>query len=166
MTGAPDPARLRPLAECPQVLPLLADWFYRQWRRPGTDLSPERIGRRLQERLTPGRLPQTWVYFVERQPVASVSLVLHEMDVRPQYPHWLGSLYVLPAWRGRGLGSWLVQAAERLAGEFGLPRLYLYTHDQAAFFARLGWRTLERLAYHGRTVALMQRYLLETTRRQ
>lgn len=56
----------------------------------------------------------------------------------------LRSLAVAESHRGRGLGERLVEAAEALAGEFGLERLYLLTEDAADYFRRLGYRAVPR----------------------
>lgn len=56
----------------------------------------------------------------------------------------LRSLAVSPENRGRGCGKALVVAAESLARESGLSRLYLLTTTADGFFARLGYTVVER----------------------
>ena len=56
----------------------------------------------------------------------------------------LRSLTVDPATRDRGCARALVARAERHAGRHGARRVYLLTTTAADFFARLGYKRLER----------------------
>lgn len=54
------------------------------------------------------------------------------------------SVAVDPRFRSQGLGSRLVAEVERRARGNGVRQLYLLTHDAQPFFARLGYRAVER----------------------
>jgi GNAT superfamily N-acetyltransferase len=55
---------------------------------------------------------------------------------------WLGDVYVDMAWRGRGVGQWLVgTVVEHLRG-IGVPRFVLTTRDAHAVYAALGFGPL------------------------
>lgn len=56
----------------------------------------------------------------------------------------LRSLAVDPQTRGRGCATALVARAERHARERGVRRIYLLTTAAADFFARLGYKRIER----------------------
>ncbi len=56
----------------------------------------------------------------------------------------LRSLAVTPPAQGAGLGSTLVQHAERHARERGVKTLYLLTDTAQAFFERRGYRVISR----------------------
>ena len=56
----------------------------------------------------------------------------------------LRSLAVSPSYRGRGLASQLVREAEEHARSCGLRELYLLTTTAEGFFARRGYRKVER----------------------
>jgi amino-acid N-acetyltransferase len=56
----------------------------------------------------------------------------------------LRSLAVDPVARGRGCARALVAQAEQYAQQRGVRRLYLLTTSAADFFARLGYKRLER----------------------
>jgi GNAT superfamily N-acetyltransferase len=151
------PIAVKYLADCPELIPLLASWFYAEFRRP--DLSVEQIERRLHAGLNRDCLPLVLVGFRERQPVASASLKLQEMDIHPEYLHWLGSVYVRPKERNQGIGSYLVEYAASEARRLGIEELYLYTTYSERLYARLGWIALERVEYHGRFRVVMKRTL-------
>jgi amino-acid N-acetyltransferase len=56
----------------------------------------------------------------------------------------LRSLAVAPAAQGRGIGTALVQKAERHARSQGVTEIYLLTTTAARFFARAGYELIER----------------------
>ncbi|GHB21731.1 GNAT family N-acetyltransferase [Salinicola rhizosphaerae] len=104
-------------------------------------------------------VPSVFVAVSDGQPIATASLTTSDMSIRPAMGPWLASVFVLPAWRGRGIASALVKRVEAEARETGLKRCYLYTPDQTALYARLGWIPTESLIYRGENVTLMHRNL-------
>ncbi len=56
----------------------------------------------------------------------------------------LRSVAVAPSYRGHGLGRRLTEQVLDAARAAGLPRLYLLTTTAAAYFARHGFRRIER----------------------
>jgi GNAT superfamily N-acetyltransferase len=56
---------------------------------------------------------------------------------------WLCDVYVAPAWRGRGVGGWLVdELVTELVERRGIPRLLLATRDAHAVYAKAGFEPL------------------------
>ena len=72
---------------------------------------------------------------------------------------WLAGVYVLPIYRGQGIGTALIHHSENQAAQMGIPRLYLYTPSVERFYERLGWSTIERELYVGQAVAIMAKEL-------
>ena len=62
---------------------------------------------------------------------------------------WLAAVLTLPAHRGNGVASALVQRIVRRAHELGLPALYLYTSDQQQWYANKGWKPLRETELNG-----------------
>jgi predicted N-acetyltransferase YhbS len=147
------------LADCPEWTRLLATWFYEEWghRRPGNTV--DKVERRVAERMNRDALPITWVALQDGEPVGSASLIVREMETHPQYLHWLAGVYVEQSCRGQGVGSGIVQLAAVEAQRLGIRQLYLYTRSHESFYARMGWRLVERSPYHGREVVIMLRDL-------
>jgi GNAT superfamily N-acetyltransferase len=147
------------LADHPELIPVLAGWFFEEWGRgyPGPTLAT--IEDKLKQRLNRDQVPLVLVMMREGSPIASASLKIREMETHPQHLHWLGSVYVLVDYRGRGLGSQLVQHAVNEATRLGVRELYLYTRHQESFYSRLGWTPVEKPIYHGRQVIIMKQIL-------
>jgi predicted N-acetyltransferase YhbS len=147
------------LADRPELAPLLASWFYDEWGRRNPENSLQKVEKRLRQRMNRDKVPLTLVAFQGSEPVGSASLIVHEMETHPVFLHWLASVYVHQPCRQQGIGSLLVQHVAAEAERIGVGELYLYTHSHEEFYARHGWRPVERPLYHGREVVIMKRVL-------
>lgn len=57
---------------------------------------------------------------------------------------WIGDVYVLEDYRGRGLAKWLMETIVNYAPLGGLRRWLLATWDAEGLYARFGFRPLSR----------------------
>lgn len=74
---------------------------------------------------------------------------------------WLGSFFVLPKWRGCGIGRLLYDQAVMYARKVGVERLYLMTRKAEEYFVKLGWKRMcEEKCYGGNVVVM--RLLMES----
>jgi GNAT superfamily N-acetyltransferase len=93
---------------------------------------------------------------------AAGTCLLVPKELEPCHPvsPWLAGLYVVPEYRHRGIGKWLVRAIEEQARERGHPRLFLYTDDETkAYYQSLAWRVMERSTWKDHPTLLMVREL-------
>lgn len=148
--------RVARLSEHPQAIEQLARWHYAQWGPANPANNVERRIARLQGHLVPGRVPQTFVAFDDGLLLGSASLVAADLPNRDDLSPWLASVYVDPPHRGRGVGAALVNRVADEARALGLPALYLFTPDRAAFYARLGWTAVELDQWNGTQVTVME----------
>ncbi len=146
---------IRCIAEHLDLVATVAGWHFREWGHldPGGTLESWTAG--LAERTHSDRVPTTFVGFSDDTPVGSACLVEHDMDSRRDLTPWLAGLFVLPQHRGSGLGSALVAHATQRAREFGVSKLFLYTHGSESLYSHLGWRPFGREFYEGQWVTLM-----------
>lgn len=148
------------LADHLECVDALARWQHDQWAgyNPGETLADRAA--KLRARAHRGGIPTV---FVARDdagaPLGSASLVLCDMDTRPEYDPWLASVIVGTEHRGRGIGSALVERCAEEARELGVDTLWLFTEDRMSLYARLGWETVERTGYRGHEVVVMARDL-------
>jgi GNAT superfamily N-acetyltransferase len=151
------------LADYPQYVPVVAGWIFDEWgwEMPGSTLESTLADFSLH--LNRDRIPLTMLALVEGQPVGTASIFMHDMDVRMDLTPWLAAVYVLPGFRGRGIGSQLVREIEAVATRVQLERLYLFTPDQEAFYARLGWSVLETVEYRQHMNVIMTKSFLEVS---
>lgn len=57
---------------------------------------------------------------------------------------WLCDVYVDPAERGRGLGTWLAGTVRDHLADLGVRRILLATHDAHGVYAKVGFTPLPR----------------------
>ncbi|ARF58960.1 GNAT family N-acetyltransferase [Streptomyces gilvosporeus] len=55
---------------------------------------------------------------------------------------WLCDVYVAPAHRGKGLGTWMVGAVRDHLAPYGLPRVLLATRDAHEVYSKVGFTSL------------------------
>ena len=75
--------------------------------------------------------------------VGSVALLRNDLISRQDLVPWLGCLYVLPEYRGFGLGGRMLQFAVQEAGRKGYPYLYLSTSLEG-YYEKYGWTYLDQ----------------------
>ncbi|WP_276497725.1 GNAT family N-acetyltransferase [Pontibacter litorisediminis] len=136
---------IRYLHEVPQHFDTVADWIYRQWwQKPGN--TAEVVKMPLREHLQAQPLPAALVALDGEEPAGSVLLIESDgVDALPDLTPWLAALYVLPEYRGQGVGKQLVQALEQHAIQAGFCDLYLVATDRVSFYYELGWRVYTKL---------------------
>ena len=93
------------------------------------------------------------------EPVGTCLLVESEIEPDHDVSPWLAGLFVVPEYRGKGVGAASVRAIEDQARQRELSRVYLYTTDAVGFYKRLGWKVMDRTNWQGFDTALMVRDL-------
>jgi predicted N-acetyltransferase YhbS len=149
------------LCQRPDLFPLVAAWLWKEWSHLLVEKSQDEFEVWFTKSRREDAVPATFVWLEAGQPVATVSLEIDDMDIRPELTPWLASLYVVPEWRGRGIGKTLVRAAEDEARDFFLSELYLFTPEHADYYAALGWEPVETCVYRGVPVAILRRELTD-----
>ena len=149
------------LADHPELAPTIAAWHWAEWGHtdPGGSLEAWTAG--IAKRARRGEIPTTLVAFVDGELAGSTSLVEYDMDIHRDLTPWVSGVYVAPEYRGSGVGTRLIRAAEDAAASIGVGRLYLYTSSAEPFYARLGWETIRHDRYGGESVAIMAARLAE-----
>jgi predicted GNAT family acetyltransferase len=55
---------------------------------------------------------------------------------------WIGDVIVDPAWRGKGIGTWMMRGVVDDLVAHGVPRIMLATNDAHEVYRRVGFTTL------------------------
>lgn len=147
------------LADHDDIVPVLAHWFLQEWGWITPDFNLQYFEEDLRRRLNRDRLPLTVVAFCNDLPIATTSLVLNELPTHLHYLHWLAGVYTLPGYRGRGIGSQLIEFAVGQARQLKVRELYLYTRGSESLYSSLGWVIIEKPMLQGRQVTIMRRAL-------
>src|SRR5262249_55139858 len=136
----------------------IAAMQFANWGRSTGFNSAEEYQRFLSDAAHSQPLPSVLVARRGAKFLGSVNLLVHEMTTRPTLSPWLAQLLVIAEERGRGVGAALVRACLTRFAELGFPRVHLYTAAATtlpAYYAALGWKTIEETEYLGKLRAVM-----------
>ena len=143
------------LADHPHHIPTVAAWQYEEWGHltPGDSLQGriERLGQHIGR---PG-IPTTLIAVENDVVMGSAGLVVNDLRSHPDLTPFMASVFVAPAYRGRGIATALAAQMKVVTQELGFAQLYLITPDQQRLYARLGWVAQRDLEYRGEIVTLM-----------
>jgi predicted N-acetyltransferase YhbS len=149
--------RISYLAEYPelaaQLIPgLLEHWSYVFPRQTAADRAAK-----FRTHLNHDEPPIAWVAHDGDTALGTAALRKCDLEGREDLGPWLGGVFVLPTYRGRGIASALCRVVEDKAHDQGVPRLFLFTHGQESLYERLGWTTLEPTEWHGHKCSIMSK---------
>jgi predicted N-acetyltransferase YhbS len=140
------------LFEHPQHVGCVAQWIYDEFWADKTVHSPSSLAGLLRQAVEPHAIPLSLLALIDGVPAGTVNLIENDDDKRAHLRPWLAALYVVPAYRHRGIGSALVRELLHAAAGLGIETLYLGT-DNPGFYTALGATTHEQV---DRNFAIMQ----------
>jgi predicted N-acetyltransferase YhbS len=144
------------LADHLEMASQLASWHVGEWATLLPDWTIEQAEGELLSHT--GRcIPTTFVAIEEKKPVGSASLLEFDLDGWETFTPWVASVYVVPQWRGRGVGRHLVARVVEEAKDLGNSVIYLWTAGQQEYYEKLGWSVVTPAECRGRPVVIMRR---------
>ena len=146
---------IRPLAERPEAIPVLARLFYAEWHRFDHRNIPS-IEVQLRQNLSRDAVPITFLAESRGEMVGTVSLDVSDFPPLDRCWPWVASLYVMPTARRQGIGTLLMLHLQQFAMKLKLEPLYLWTVGAMRFYEKCGWKILRRVTYRSHPVTVMQ----------
>lgn len=137
MTPDPLPIELCPLPGCLQHRRAVAGLIHHEFWTAVPGASVDGMEARLAEVADLDRLPLCLVALHAGAPVGVVNLIVADEPNPVQWSPWLAGMVVAAPYRGRGVGSALVNGLLAEARRLGIGAVYLGT-DGPGFYARLG----------------------------
>ena len=137
---------------------VMAEWLYREFSYEFTQQSLSSWKHEFSE----GQRDGSWKCLIatERdQLLGGATLANNDLSDRPDLGPWLACVFIAPEARRRGLAAQLIEGICVHARDAGFTTLYLHTHNQANYYAQLGWKVLERFEAWGKEQYLMSRSL-------
>ena len=145
------------LADRPDAVSLIAQWYFDEWGhlRPGTTF--ERVLDNVSAALHRDRIPLILLAVLGGEIVGTAELKHREMDIFPEKKHWLGGVLVPVEHRGTGIAVSLIGKIVEIAASLGVRVLYLQTQQlDGGLYARLGWKPYRQVRYKGLDVLVME----------
>lgn len=154
--------KIEPLKNHPELFEEVNRTCFEEFHYFFPKLSLHDFEKSLTKKLNTDKLPIFFVALEEGRLVGFFGLRRNDEEIAKEffpalkktYDIWLGSLVVLPKYRGQGLGKRLVEISKETAKKFGFNELYFFT-DKEEFYKRLGFSTLEKTALNGTPVVIM-----------
>ncbi len=128
------------LADRPDLIPTLTDWFAAEWEPYYGAGGPGDAGSDLRGCLNRDTLPVALVALDADDTLLGTAALKEEsvgseLGVGP----WLAAFLVAPEHRGRGVGTALVAAIEGEAARLGFAEIYTSTDTADGILKRRGW---------------------------
>lgn len=140
----PGSFRIAPLADVPEAIPLLTQWFTEEWEPYYGPGGPGDARRDLVECCNRDRLPLALVALdAGGGVIGTAALKPRSLDSHPHLGPWLAALLVPRGRRRERIGSALVAAVENEALRLGFGSLYTGTSRLSGTLRRRGWQARE-----------------------
>jgi predicted N-acetyltransferase YhbS len=147
-------AQIAYLADHPEVIPTLAEWFQSEWSEYYAQRTLADIAQDFQADLNRNELPIRLVAFLDGELVGTIVLRESISETHPEYRPGLGGLYVAKAQRGSGIGTELVRAGMSLAQRMGYQAIYATTNAARGIVEHLQWEQIGSELHNGEQIAL------------
>jgi predicted N-acetyltransferase YhbS len=132
------------LCEVPAARESVAALIHHEFWGDVPGASVQGMATRLAQAVSPDALPLCRVALGTEGPLGVVNLIDYD-DPNPRVgTPWIAGMVVVPAWRGRGLGSRLIRTVLADARRLGCTEAFLGT-DGPGFYSRLGARVHRQL---------------------
>ncbi len=153
--------RLDFLKNCPQVIPILAQWLFEEWHTYDASVTQEKLINSFKTRLNYDKVPMTFVAFKGETPIGVISLRTQTDPEFSDYPAtsvWMGSLFVVSEERNQGVGKELVKFAATIAKYLGHDELYFYTSapTRVDWYLKQHAQILDKRTFHNHLVIVMR----------
>jgi GNAT superfamily N-acetyltransferase len=149
------------IADHVDAIPIVAQWDFDEWGYLDANSTLEKAFTTISKMVNRDRAPLMVLAIEDKKVVGAAALKPHEMlSLYPNKEPWLGTVFVHPDYRNRGIASQLALRIVELATSFGAEQLYLQTERlDGGLYARLGWKPIEQVNYRGNDVLVMEKRL-------
>lgn len=130
---------IKHLGDCSEYVELVTNWMWKEW---GNKENYKRYETIVKHSLKKDNLPQTFVAFMGEEPVGTVGLWRCDLMSRQDLYPWLASLYVIPQYRGKGIGTELQKFLIKYSKDLGYDEIFLYT-DLDDYYEKTGWKFVD-----------------------
>lgn len=135
---------------------IVAKWYFDEWLSSVPNVTIDRVENKLAKAINRETAPLMVLAKDDDHLLGAAELKIREMDIYPQYEHWLGGVYVEESARGQGVGKALTLDVINRARKAGIGKLYLQTESlSGGLYADCGFKPIEEVEYKGYRVLVM-----------
>lgn len=145
------------LSQNEELILTISTWVFNEWGKHNSESTLEKVVTAFTARAESKVMPLTIVAFDDQgNPVGTASLTVNDMKSHPELTPWLGSVFIAPEARGKGIASELCRRIETEAKRLGHSRLYLFTDSAQKLYAKMGWTHKADEVYRDLNVSIME----------
>lgn len=142
------------LADHPETIPTLTQWFRSEWPGYYADHTSDEIAEEFFEEANRKVLPVRLVGFLAGELVGTIVLRDRAMWTLPECFPGMGGLLVAEPFRGRGIATELAHAGMELARSLGHHEVFATTAHARGVLERLGWEAMRTFEHDGEMLTL------------
>lgn len=144
-----------PLSRVPALKARVSAWLLSEWpawygREGPGDLDEDVEAFARSEDI----LPVGFVVFRVDEPVGFGSLKRESIPAHRHLSPWAASGFVVPKYRGQGIGAFMLRAITAHAQGMGYSQVYCGTSTAASLLARNGWQQVEQVIHAGKPLGI------------
>lgn len=145
------------LADNLDAIASVAKWYVHEWQDDQSQASVERACASILTFTNRHRPPLLILAKEKEEVIGAAELKFREMEIFPDFEHWIGGVYVEQSHRGQGIGRALVCDLVQRAEKAGISRLYLQTVDlTGGLYSDIGFRPVKETDHRDRRVLVMR----------
>jgi len=119
---------------------IVFDWYY-EWfgKTRKLEYPKDKLFMFVQNSICENALPQLFVAFDGEKPIGTFQIAwTDDVWFRPDLYPWVSNVFVLPEYRGKGVGKLLMQECEKALRKLGIKTAYLRTSHEG-LYEKFGW---------------------------
>lgn len=151
--------RVEHLADHPEVLPILKEWFETEWESYYGPAGQGNAQSDLLAYANRGELPIGVVACFEDELCGVAALKSDSITTHSHLSPWVAAGLVSPFYRRRGIGTELVRALEEIARNLDYASIYCGTSTANRILERQGWQFMEQVKYNGEDISIYEKAL-------
>jgi GNAT superfamily N-acetyltransferase len=152
--------RIEYLADHPERLSELREWFEREWGAYYGPGGPGDAASDLLRYSNRSGLPVGLIALRGEELCGIAALKPESISTHPHLAPWAAAGLVRREYRRQGIGARLLSGLEGVARDRGYEHIYCGTATAGTLLIRSGWEFMERLEYHGDDLAIYRKGLL------
>jgi GNAT superfamily N-acetyltransferase len=151
--------RIAHLADHPETLPILKEWFEQEWESYYGPHGPGDAEQDLISYANRDEMPVALVAFINDELCGIAALKAESLPTHAHLCPWAAAGLVSPPHRRKGIGTHLLSALEEVARTLGYAHIYCGTSTAVSLLHRTGWQFLERVHVNGDEVSIYYKEL-------
>lgn len=130
------------LAHCPKFVDEVAKYWQIEWSKDKSNMGFVKQKASILKKFSTSHPPFILVAHQDGKFVGTAALFVNDLESRQDLTPWLGGVFVVPDFRGKGVATSLIEKVLTHAKNIGFKKVYLHTEHTAGLYKKLGWKKM------------------------